>query len=231
MLTALAIGLVLAGCNKKAPPPASPPAKEKNWTAEAIAADPEGYLVYQDSQIDRNITDRKTRLDRLTVRRQEIGRKRDAMAENLHDIQNVQNRMEQAIRKSEDEDRVPVQMGGRTFTREEAQEVVQRCKQYLDDRASLSEQYDLAITRLKQVESKTRNQVDALGRLKEQLGLDLDKVRLNKNLAELGDLHKTEVELAALGKQLGDMDEDILSAAAMAQKELPKVDAEKMLNK
>lgn len=235
VLVVVLIGMTFAGCQKKASPPAppgtTPPVKEKAWTPEEIAADPEGYLIDQDKQVARHISERNNRLVRLAERRKETGKKREALAENCTEIENVRNRLERAMRQAEDEDRWPVQMGGRAFTRDKAREIIASCRQYVDDRKPLSEQYDAAMAKLDQMDSLMRKQIQDLERLRERLALDLERVRLNKNMAELGELQKTQVELASFSTQLGAMDENILDTAAAAQKEMPKVDVEKMLNK
>lgn len=226
----LAIAGACAGCRKSAPPPPPPkPVVEKNWTPEEIAADAEGYLVDQDRQVARHIDQRNSRLASLTARRADISKKSEALQENMQAIQNVNNRMGRALRQAEDEDRWPVQMGGRTFTRERAAAILKSCQTYLDDRKPLAAEYDAAVAKLDQMDTLMKKEIQDLGRLREQLAISLERVRLNKGLAEMGDLRKTQTELASFAKQLGQMDENVLDTAAAAQKEPPKMDVETLL--
>jgi len=221
--------LSAGGCDKNKPPPPPPPAKEKAWTSEEIAADPEGYLLAQDKQVEKHIAERNSRLEKLRQRRAEIAKRQAAMATNLEEIDNVRKRMEAAIRKSEDEDRLPIQMGGRTFSAEKAAAIVKSCQTYVDDRKPLSSEYDSALGKLDQMEGLMKREIEDLGRLRERLALDTERVRLNKGMGELGDLQKTANELAQFSKQLGQMDENVLQAAAAAPKEPPKMDVETLL--
>jgi hypothetical protein len=58
-------------------------------------------------------------------------------------------------------------------------------------------------------------EIEDLGRLRERLSLDLERVRLNKGIEELDQLRQTESEIAAYAKVLRDQDtttEDVLQA-------------------
>jgi hypothetical protein len=221
--------LSAGGCDRNKPPPPPPPAKEKAWTPEEIAADSEGYLLAQDKQIERHIVERNSRLEKLRQRRAEIAKRQEAMATNLDEIDNVGKRMAKAIEKSDDEDRLPIQMGGRSFSREKAAAIVKSCQTYVEDRKPLSSEYDSALAKLDQMDGLMKKELEDLGRLRERLALDTERVRLNKGMGELGDLQKTANELAQFSKQLGQMDENVLQAAAAAPKEPPKMDVETLL--
>ncbi len=227
--------LIPGGCRRegdsssgtKTPRPISPP---KNWTSEEIAKDPEGYLLAQDQQVERQIQERNERLQRLSGRRTQIQEKQGRLAENLKDIQNVHDRLEAACRRADDEDRWPARMGGRTFNREKTKAILESCRQYTQDRQPLAQDYDRTLEKLAQLESQMRKQIQDLTRLRERIAIDVERIRLNQGIAELGDLRQAETELASFSKMLGTMDENVLDTAAIAGKEEPpRVDVEALL--
>jgi len=69
-----------------------------------------------------------------------------------------------------------------------------------------------------------------LARLRERIALDIERIRLNQGIAELGELRKAETELASFSKMLGAMDENVLDTATVAAREEPvRIDVEKLL--
>lgn len=231
VLLAIVAAAGLTGCKKSAPPagPSAPAPAPRTWTPEEIAGDPEGYLMDQDRSIVRQIDERNVRLGKLAQRRDEIAARRKALVDNMRDIENVRKRMERALEVAQDEDRWPVQMGGRTFTREKAQAIIKSCQAYVEDRGPLAREYDSALDRLSQMEALMRQELGSLDRLRQRLALDIERVRLNRGMAELGEIRKTETELASFSRQLGQMDEDVLKAAAAADKPPPQMDVENLL--
>jgi phage shock protein A len=227
--------LIPAGCRRegdsssgaKTPRHAPPP---KNWTSEEIAKDPEGYLLAQDQQVEKQIQERNQRLQQLSSRRNQVQEKQGRLAENLKDIQNVHDRLEAACRRADDEDRWPARMGGRTFDRDKAKAILQSCQQYTQDRQPLAQDYDRTLEKLAQLESQMRKQIQDLSRLRERIAIDVERIRLNQGIAELGNLRQTETELASFSKMLGTMDENVLDTDAIARKEEPpRVDVEALL--
>ena len=57
---------VCMGCRPQTPP--APPGP-RTWTSEQIAADPVGYLEDQDRQVERQIEERRNRLEQVSQRR------------------------------------------------------------------------------------------------------------------------------------------------------------------
>jgi chromosome segregation ATPase len=234
--TVVLLALVVApGCDEgghreaKRPKPAAPP-PEKNWTPEEISKDPVGYLQDQDARAERQINERNQRLEQVKSRREQTTAKRDQLAANMAELQNVRDRLSRAMRRAEEEDRWPVMMGGRSFSREKATAVIASCEQYVQDRKQLAEAYEQTVGRLNNLESQMQKQIQDLRRLRERIGIDIERVRLNQGLAELGDLQRTETEVASFSKMLGTMDENILSSiSAQATTEPARVDVESIL--
>ena len=213
--------------SKKPKPPPPPP---KVWTSEEIAQDPAGYLQSQDGQVELQIQERNTRLLELQQRRAQIQEKQGKLSQNVKDLQNVQNRLQIAIRKADDEDRWPLKMGGKEFDRDKAKAILQSCEQYIQDRRPLAEAYEQTLAKLANMEAQMRKDLQDLGRLRERIALDIERIRLNQGIAALGELRKAETELASFSKTLGTLDENAMDAAQVANKQLPAtVDAESLL--
>ena len=212
--------------NKPKPPPPPP----KVWTSEEIAKDPAGYLQSQDGQVELQIQERNTRLLQLQDRRTQIQEKQGKLSQNVKEIQNVHKRLQTAVRNAEDEDRWPVKMGGKEIEREKAKAILQSCEQYVQDRQPLAEAYDQTLAKLANMEAQMRKDLQELGRLRERIALDIERIKLNQGIQELGELRKAETELASFSKTLGTLDENALDAANIANKAVPEtIDAEKLL--
>ncbi len=216
------------GCKPQAP--SAPPAP-RSWTSDQIAADPVGYLEDQDRQVELQIQERRNRLEQVSLRRAQIAEKRQRLAENMSQIRNVHDRLAAAVRRADDEDRWPARMGGRSFTREKARAILTATEQYLQDREPLARAYDETLDKLARMESQMMRESQDLARLRERIALDIERIRLNQGIAELGELRKAETELASFSKMLGAMDENVLDTATVAAREEPvPIDVEKLLN-
>lgn len=226
-------GLLAAagGCERKpsAPPPKPSPPPEKVWTSEEIAKDPAGYLLDQDRKVEKQIEERSRRLVQIQDRRRGVEERRMQLADNLREIRNVRDRLQAACRRADDEDRWPARMGGRTFDRERAQAILKSCEQYLSDRQPLDQAYEQTLARLGQLEAQAKKQMQDLQRLRERIALDVERVRLNQGLAELGDIRSAEQELASFSKMLGDMDENVLNTTTARADAPAPVDVEQLL--
>lgn len=235
-LLGLALVLVLPatlGCRQGDKPSSrkpTPPSPPKTWTSEEIAQDPVGYLQSQDGQVEQQIEERNTRLQELQSRRVQIQEKQGRLAEDIKAIQNVHDRLETAVRKADEEDRWPARMGGRAFDREKATAILQSCRQYIQDRQPLAQTYEETLAKLTQMESQMSKQVADLGRLRERISLDIERIRVNQGIAELGELRKAETELASFSKMLGTLDESAMDAESVAaRQEPPKVNVDDLL--
>lgn len=231
----MAAGLLSAmtGCGGDAPkpapkpPPAPPP--EKVWSSEEIAKDPAGYLLDQDLKVEKQIEERSHRLQQIQERRAGVQGKRSQLAQNLKSIENVRDRLTKACQKADDEERWPARMGGQTFDKPKAEAILRSCETYLSDRKPLDQAYEQTLQRLGQLESQARKQTQDLQRLRERIALDVERIRLNQGLAELGDIRQAEQELASFSKMLGDMDQNVLNTTTARSDELAPVDVEQML--
>jgi len=218
---------VCMGCRPQTPP--APPGP-RTWTSEQIAADPVGYLEDQDRQVERQIEERRNRLEQVSQRRAQIDEKRQRLAQNMSEIRNVHDRLAAAVRRADDEDRWPARMGGRAFTREKARAILAGTEQYLQDREPLARAYEETLEKLARMESQMIRESQDLARLRERIALDIERIRLNQGIAELGELRKAETELASFSKMLGAMDENVLDTATVAAREEPvRIDVEKLL--
>lgn len=236
---ALAAMVFLAGCEQEKPldPPPTPPPKvaspDKVWSPEEVAADPTGYMNWADAKIGKQIEDRTARIKSLSGRLNEVEMRHQQMRTNLSDMLNIQNRMEMAIRRAEDEDRWPLQMGGRKFERTEAVAIVEQSKKYIEDRKPLAQKYDQAVTRIKSMTSSLNKEIQELNRLREKMALDLEAVRLTQGLEDLDKLRKTEAEITGFATAVGSAaDYSIMDVMTEdLTKDPGKVDLDSMLKK
>jgi DNA repair exonuclease SbcCD ATPase subunit len=233
---AMLMSIALApGCGRSATPSADSgktgkPVPGRNWTPEEIGKDPVGYLQDQDRRAEKQIQERNDRLGQVRAHRAQVSRRGDELATNLAEIQNVHDRLQRALRRAEEEDRWPISMAGRSFTREKANAILASCEQYVQDRRQLADAYEQTARKLEGLEAQVTRQLQDLSRLRERIGLDIERVRLNQGLAELGELQRTETEVASFSKMLGTMDENLLSSMAAAPTTEPqRVDVDAML--
>jgi chromosome segregation ATPase len=227
VITAVAIGAVAwhrahSGSSQVTPP------TEAEWTPQRISKDPQGYLAHCDQQIKDQISTREDRIASLASRRVDIESRRQALESNLGDVRNIHDRMQRAMTQADDEDRWPLKMADREFTRDQARAVVDRTQKYLDDRQSLAKSYDDALGQVDQMSATMQKDLDDLKRLREKLALDMEKVQLNQGMAEMGQLHDTEAQIQSMSKTLAGMDS---SAGALPPSSVAKdrVDINEML--
>jgi prefoldin subunit 5 len=223
----------LCGCPKKpAPPPPPKHAADKVWTPEEMAQDPEGYLRWADAKVQAQAAQCDTRLRTLQDRLDQVRSRQADLKQKMDDARNIHDRMEQALRRSEDEDRLPVRMGGRSFTTEEGRQIVAQSLQWIQDRQSLERAYDEAVAKLQSAAADLRAKIDAMGRLRERLALDIEKVGIDRSVAELERLSQTQAEIGGFSKALTSSEETIgLSNLPPADKEAAKVDIDSFLKK
>jgi len=205
------------------------PAVIRQWTPEEIARDPEGYLTFAAGQVQIQIKQREAKLAAIRQRHQEIRPRYQDFADNLAQVKNVHDRLVRACQQADDEDHWPVKIGGRSFEKDKAQAVIESTKRYVDDREPLLATYDDAMGKLEDAEGTVGKDISDLGRLAEKIALDLERVRLNKGLAELADMRKTEADLATFAKALADMSEDPTADINLVNKDKPQVDVEQLL--
>jgi hypothetical protein len=231
MAVAAVLAICGAGCSKKAPPaaPKIAPA-DKVWTPEEMAKDPEGYLRWADKKVQVQIDICQQRLATIQGRLAQISARQTELAEQMRDAQNIHDRMEQALRRSQEEDRLPIRMGGRTFETNEAQQIISQSVKWIEDRRPLAEAYDQAVGRLATATGDLRGQIASMNTLRERLTLDIERVRLNEGVAELDQLRKTETDLSGFARVLAGTD-DTIGLASLPKDDKPgtKVDFDTFL--
>ncbi len=178
------------------------------WTAEEIAADPEGYMTWADARVQTQINDRQSRLTALSDRIADVERRQGTFLDKLKQTRNIHDRFTTAVRRAEDEDRWPVKIGGDSFDQAKARSIIEQAKRYIDDHQPLADAYIQALTRLQIAHSEMYRDIDQLKRLREKLALDLERVRLNQGIEELGRLRQTEQEIAGFAGALSQIADD-----------------------
>lgn len=185
-----------------------PAAPDGGWTPEKIAKDPAGYLQYANGRVASQIQGREHKLAQLSAQRADVAARSDALAGKVSDAQNIIKRMKSAMQRADDENNWPVKIAGRSFDAGKADAVIKSLEQFIADRQTLVAAYADAVNRITSTESTLRADIENLTRMREKVGLDLERIRLNQGLQELGDLQKTENEIASFAKTLADMSDD-----------------------
>lgn len=191
---------------------------ETEWSAERIASDPQGYLVYSSQQVQQQIKAREKRLQQLSERRAELSQKRDELIGKMEEVANFRRRLESAYQRALDEDRWPVRMAGRTFDRERVKIILAETQQWLDDRKPLADAYSAAFRKIDETQQALRNDIRSLNQLGERIALDIERVKINQGNAELDQLRKNESQLASLSQTLTQMSEEQMSVPSDTQR-------------
>jgi hypothetical protein len=186
-------------------PPTNP---KKDWSAEEIAADPEGYLVHSSQQVQEQIAARENRLEIISSRRAELSKKRDDLMTKMDEVANFRKRLEAAYNRAADEDRWPVRMAGRTFDRDRVQAILAETQQWLDDRKPLADAYKTSFGKMDESQAALRSDIRSLNQLRERMVLDIERVKLNQGNAELDQLRKNESQLASMSQTLTQMSDE-----------------------
>jgi DNA repair exonuclease SbcCD ATPase subunit len=202
-----------AGRTAKGPPgqaaPTTPKEKANSpWTPDKISRDPEGYVRWAESQVSEQLDVRRERLDALSKRLTDIQSKQSGFTENMASIKNLHNRFQTAYRRADEEERWPMKVAGRSFDQRQAKATIEEMQRYLNDRQPLANAYEKAMAKLNGAIAELQNDIRNLNRLSERLTLDLEQIRLNKGIEELGLLRKTEAEISGLATKLTTLGED-----------------------
>ena len=235
--SSLAAGLLLlaTGCGEgglslkaKAKPKADPTPAERDaaWTPERIAASPDDYLQYADARIRGQVAGREKRLAQLQERRAEIDGKSSELLQRVADARNIHDRLAAAIQRAEDEDHWPIKFAGHTFARDKASAVLAATASYQKEREPLATAYRDALKKIDGAQQALRADLAGLGQMREKLALDLERVRLNKGMAELAELRQTEAKLANFTATLAAQSDDPLAGPPV---NAPDVDVNDLL--
>jgi len=188
--------------------PAAGGSPDKKWTPEQIAKDPVAYMQWSDGQIQAQITERERRLNTLADTRKDLVARRQQLTDKMSEVANFRTRLQSAYQRSEDEDRWPVRMAGRTFERAKVNDIMTQTQAWLDDRKPLADAYDSSLKKMDDSAATLQDDIRNLGQLREKLALDIERVKLNQGMAELDQLRKTDAQLASMSQALSKMSED-----------------------
>ncbi len=100
--------------------------------------------------------------------------------------------------------------------------------EWLKDRDPLVDAYASSLKKMDDSAATLQDDLRSLGRLREKLALDLERVKLNQGMAELDTLRKTESQLASMSQSLSKMSEDQAPVLPTASK-TSRVDIDSLL--
>ncbi|MFI5378416.1 MAG: hypothetical protein ACHRHE_03845 [Tepidisphaerales bacterium] len=200
IITLAVAALIGGGCDRRAKSGGSqttqqPPAKRTEWSAADISKDPQGYLQWSDQQVAAQIAANERKLQAIQNSRTQFSDKRNTLLENINDVANINKRLSEAVQRAEDEDRWPVRMGDRSFSREKAQTILQQTKQYVEERQPMSTKYDQFLQKLDDTAASVRAENVRLAELRDKIALDIEAVKLNQGMAEVEKLRSAESQL------------------------------------
>lgn len=187
----------------KNPSPPAPAVRE--WSQEEMTRDPEGYLKWADGQIQAQMRQREELLKQLDERRTQLKTRQVEVGAELKEFENFKERLATAVRRAEDEDRWPVQVGSNRFDRAKAKSLLEDIGRQIEQRAPLANDYEAALGKMDGRAMSLRSDVAALAQLREKIALDLERVKLNQGVAELDKLSRTADEIAHFSKILGQL--------------------------
>lgn len=238
---ALAAALAAAGCGRVLPqPPAKRPAASKPppaeaaqaWTPERITRDPAGYLTFADGEIVRQITERESRIGKIESSRQTVGAKADRLRQDIRDAANIQKRLQAATARADEDEAWPIPFAGRRLERAKAVSIAEASQRFVQSRTPLAKEYELALGKIDAAEQSLRSEISELGRLREKLALDMERVRLNQGIAEVAELRKSVDALSGFATSLADTtDNPLEDLAAKARPLAAEAELESLLGK
>jgi hypothetical protein len=185
---------------------ATPPA-EKTWGPDEMAKDPEGYLAWADKKIQGQVEQREQMLATIATRRTAVKARQQEKGADLQEWEDFLKRLETAVRRAQDEDRWPVQVGGRRFEKERALQLLQEVPAQVEKRRPLAEEYAKLLQQMDLRERALQDELERLKTLRERIALDVERVRLGRGAEELKDLGKSAEEIEHFAKILGSMND------------------------
>jgi DNA repair exonuclease SbcCD ATPase subunit len=202
----LAAPFAAAGCGKKAAPPKTKAIGEE-WSPEEIAEDPDAYFQWADAQIRDQVAQREALLKTIAAKRPDIEARRKQRSDDIAELENFMKRLETAVRRAEDEDRWPVQVGPHRYERERARTLLQTIPKQVDLRRPLAQEYEKAAADMDQKAQALRAQIASLGELRETVALHAERARISKGVDDLTRLGRAATEIANFSRSLGTMGE------------------------
>ncbi len=217
---AAALQLLAGGCGEEAGKPgsgggATPPAP-RSWSPQEISQDPEGYLAWADKQIAQQGKAREEFLVKLAKRQTEVRERQKGAGADLTELENFLQRLKTAVQRAEDEDRWPVKVGLKSYERQRAQELLAQLPRQIELRKPLALEYEAALEAMAKKAGQVGGEIADLGRLREKIALDLERVRLHVGAAELEKLGATSAEIEHYAKILGAISDDAAKSEPVA---------------
>lgn len=238
---ALAAALWAAGCERLLPqPPAPRPAAAKPppaeaaqaWTPERITRDPSGYLAFADGEVVRQITERESRIGKIEASRRTVGEKADRLRQDIRDAANIQKRLQAAIARADEDEAWPIAFAGRKLERAKAASIAAASQRFVQSRTPLAQEYDVALAKIDALEQSLKSDISELGRLREKLALDMERVRLNQGIAEVAELRQSVDALTGFASSLAETtDNPLEDLAAKARPLAAEAELENLLGK
>jgi len=213
---------VAAGCGRVWPlPEAKRPEPQKApvttalaWTPERITQNPGGYLTFADAEIVRQIAERETRIGKIDVARGGIGERADKLRQEIRDAANIEKRLRAAVERADEDQTWPTPFAGRRFARDQAVALLDASRRFVQSRTPLAAEYEQALTKIDATAQALRSDILELGRLREKLALDMERVRLNQGIAEVAELRKSVDALSGFATSLADTTDNPLEGLA-----------------
>ncbi len=241
LIRSCAIALLAAGCGRVLPrPDAKPPASSSKasadaaqaWTPERITQDPGGYLTFADAEIVRQVAEREGRIGKIEASRKTVGERSERLRQDIRDAANIQKRLQAAVARADDDEAWPITFAGRKLERDKAVSIAAASQRFVQSRTPLAQEYEQALAKIDAAEQALRSDIAELGRLREKLALDMERVRLNQGIAEVAELRKSVEALSGFSTSLADTtDNPLEDLAAKARPLAAEAELESLLGK
>ncbi len=234
------VAVIAAGCGrlkltpdlKKPEVKKEPAAAAQAWTPERITQNPGGYLTFADAEIVRQIAEREARIGKIEASCAGIGERAEKLRQGIRDAANIEKRLRTAVERADEDQAWPVTFAGRKFEREKAVALLDASQRFVQNRTPLANEYEQALTKIDATAQSLRSDILELGRLREKLALDMERVRLNQGIAEVAELRKSVDALSGFATSLADTtDNPLEDLAAKARPLAAEADLETLLGK
>ncbi len=232
---AAAVGCDAPLWRRLAPQPdkaAPSPDTAQGWTPERISKDPAGYLKFADAEIVRQKSEREARIEKIETSSKMIAERSEKLRQDIRDASNIQKRLQAAITRADEDETWPITFAGRKLERAKAKAIADASQRFVTSRASLASDYEQALLKIDSLEQSMRSDLVELSRLREKLALDMERVRLNQGIAEVGELRKSVDALSGFATSLADTTDNPLDdLAAKARPLSAEAELESLLGK
>ena len=234
------LAVLAAGCGRVLPrpevqkpePKKAPAAAAQAWTPESITQNPGGYLTFADAEIVRQIAEREARIGKIDAARAGIGERAERLRQGIRDAANIEKRLRMALERADEDQAWPITFAGRKFERAKAVALLDASQRFVQSRTPLAAEYEQALTKIDSTAQALSSDILELGRLREKLALDMERVRLNQGIAEVAELRKSVDALSGFATSLADTtDNPLEDLAAKARPLAAEADLETLLGK